>query len=302
MAWLFFALSGPVLWAISTHLDKFLVEKYFKTSSPAVLLVFTALAGLLLLPFIWLGDPRVLELDFKSISLMALSGVLYMGAMLFYLLALQLDEASVVVPFFQISPLFSYGLGYLILGEVLSATQVAGCLLIIGGTILVSRQAGPGGRRFKTRLMGLMLACGFALACSVLIFKLFALRNEFWTTTFWMYVGEAAFGAALMAFGPYRRQFIATLRSNTAALMAITGVNELINIGGGLGTRFALLLAPLSIVQAVGSTTTLFVFAIGALLSLLFPTMARESLSGSDLTQKGIAAIVVSVGVMLVSR
>jgi hypothetical protein len=52
-------------------------------------------------------------------------------------------------------------------------------------------------------------------------------------------------------------------------------------------------------VQAVGSTTTLFVFAIGALLSLLFPALARESLSGTDLTQNGIAAIVVSVGVWL---
>jgi hypothetical protein len=113
------------------------------------------------------------------------------------------------------------------------------------------------------------------------------------------YVGEAVFGAALLAFAPYRRQFIATLRSNTAALMAITGANELINIGGGLGTRYALLLAPLGIVQAVGSTTTLFVFAIGALLSLLFPALARESLSGTDLTQNGIAAIVVSVGVWL---
>jgi len=27
---LFFAFSGPVPWAISTHLDKYLVERYFK--------------------------------------------------------------------------------------------------------------------------------------------------------------------------------------------------------------------------------------------------------------------------------
>jgi hypothetical protein len=44
-------------------------------------------------------------------------------------------------------------------------------------------------------------------------------------------LGEAVFGAGLLAFAPYRRQFIATLRSNMAALMAITGANELINIG-----------------------------------------------------------------------
>jgi hypothetical protein len=42
-------------------------------------------------------------------------------------------------------------------------------------------------------------------------------RNDFWATTFCMYVGEAAFGAAPLAFAPYRPQFIAALRSNTAA-------------------------------------------------------------------------------------
>jgi hypothetical protein len=28
MSWLAFAFSGPILWAISTHIDKYLVEKY----------------------------------------------------------------------------------------------------------------------------------------------------------------------------------------------------------------------------------------------------------------------------------
>jgi drug/metabolite transporter (DMT)-like permease len=50
MAWLFFAFSGPVLWAVSTHFDKYLVERYFKHSDVAVLLLFTALSGLLTLP------------------------------------------------------------------------------------------------------------------------------------------------------------------------------------------------------------------------------------------------------------
>ena len=48
MSWLVFAFSGPILWAISTHLDKYLVERYFKTSDVAVLLIFTALIGVLL--------------------------------------------------------------------------------------------------------------------------------------------------------------------------------------------------------------------------------------------------------------
>jgi hypothetical protein len=47
------------------------------------------------------------------------------------------------------------------------------------------------------------------------------------------------------------------LRANTAALLSINASNELINIGGGLGNRYALMFAPLSLVQAIGSTMPL---------------------------------------------
>lgn len=36
--WILFAFSGPVFWAISTHVDKYLVDRYFKNSDTAVLL------------------------------------------------------------------------------------------------------------------------------------------------------------------------------------------------------------------------------------------------------------------------
>ncbi len=143
MSWLVFAFSGPVLWAISVHFDKYLVERFFKHSDVAVLLVFTAFVGVLLLPFIWWFDPSVVGLSLASIELIALSGILYMGAMLLYLQALQHEEASVVAPFFQASPLFGYVLAYLVLGERLSSLQMAGGAMIILGATIVSLNFTP---------------------------------------------------------------------------------------------------------------------------------------------------------------
>jgi len=302
MSWLFFAFSGPVFWAISVHLDKYLVERFFKESNVAVLLVFTAFVGLLMLPFIWYFQPGVTNPSAGAIVVIAFSGILYMGAMLLYLQALQSEEASVVAPFFQASPLFGYALGYLVLGEKLSSTQLAGGALIIVGALIVSLRFGAMAGAFKLRLAMLMLGCGFVLSVATLIFKIFAIEVEFWTTTFWVFVGEALFGAAFLMVGSYRRQFVALLRTNTAALLSINASNELINLGGGLDNRYALLFAPLSIVQAIGSTTTLFVFAFGVLLSLVFPRFGRENLSGRELAQKGIAAVFVAVGVALVTH
>jgi len=284
------------------HLDKYLVERFFKASDVAIMVLFTALVVVLALPIIWYFEPTVLNPGFGGIALIVLAGILYMTGMLFYLRALQSEEASVVAPFFQTGPLFGYVLAYLVLGETLSPRQMLGGTLIIVGALFVSIRIGRSMKMFKTRLAVLMVACGFIMALSSLIFKVFALKVEFWTTTFWMFVGEGIFGVALLMIPSYRRQFIALLRTNTAALLSINASNELINLGGGLGNRYALLFAPLSIVQAIGSTTTLFVFAFGIVLSVFLPGLGREDLSGRELAQKGTAAVIVAIGVALVTR
>ena len=301
MSWLIYAFSGPVLWALSTHIDKYLVERYFKHGSVAVLMVFTAIIGALALPFIWLFQPGVVSLDPQSMAVIAVSGILYMGAIYFYLQALQAEEASTVAPFFQAAGIFGLILGYFVLGEKLSILQIIGVLLIIAGSVLLSLRLGQGASRIKTRLVILMLTCALAIALSTLIFKFFAVRDEFWTTTFWNFAGQALFGVILMLIAANRRQFIKMMRANTGAVLSVNGANELINLGGNLGMRYTLLFAPLGIVQAISSTTPFFVLFFGVVLSLFFPSLGREEISFAGLMQKIIATTLVVAGVLLIN-
>jgi drug/metabolite transporter (DMT)-like permease len=300
MSWLFYAFAGPVFWAASTHVDKYLVERYFKHSDVAVLLVFTALIGLAMLPFILIWQPTVLALPWRDALVVAFSGVLYMAAMYFYLQALQGEEASVVAPFFQVGPLFGYALAWIVLGETLTHRQFAGGGLIVAGGFLLSVH--PGAGRLRLRLVLLMLACSFVLAVSSVIFKLFAVQDAFWSTTFWTYLGEALYGIAVLALPGPRRQFLALFQRHPGAVAGVNVANELINLGGTLGARYALLLAPLSLVQAIASTTTLFVFLFGVLLSLFLPKLGREDLSARNLLQKSVSALLITAGVYLINR
>ena len=136
--WLLYAFSGPVFWAISTHIDKYLVDRYFRHSDTAVLMVFTALIGVVLLPPIALFDPDVFKPSLTAILVMTVSGLLYMGAMLFYLRAIQSEEASVVAPLFQANTLFTFALGTLFLHEMLRWTQLAGGALVVAGALGLS--------------------------------------------------------------------------------------------------------------------------------------------------------------------
>jgi uncharacterized membrane protein len=297
--WILLAFSGPVLWAVSTHIDKYLVERFFKNSDTAVLMVFTALIGLVMLPPIAIFASGVFAASAPDVAVMMASGILYMGAMLLYLRAIQSEEASVIAPMFQLSTLFTFALAYVFLHETLSFVQIGGAALVIAGALLSSLDRSFRLRRIKRGLVLLMLACTFVLALSSVLFKLFAVKDSFWATTFWIYAGEGVFGIGIVALPRYWRQFAGLLRKSPGAVMAINGANELINLGGGLAVRFASLLAPVGVVAAVSSTTTLFVFGIGILLTSLFPRLGREDLSRQALLQKGAGALVVAIGVAL---
>jgi len=296
--WLLLAFLGPVCWAVSTHIDKYLVDRYFRDSDTAVLMLFTALTGVALLPVIWWIEPAILKPAPGAIAVMTVSGVLYMGAMLFYLRAIQSEEASVVAPLFQASTLFTFLLGYLFLHERLGPSQLLGGGLIVAGALGLSFQGWA--RRFNTRLVLLMLAATFVLALSTVLFKFFAVRDDFWTTTFWTFVGEGVFGLALLCRPGYRHQFIDLFRRSPGAVAGINAANELINLGAGLGVRYAALLAPVALVSAISSTTTFFVFAIGILLALFFPHLGREDISTGNLVKKGLGALLIAAGVVLI--
>ena len=300
--WLLFALSGPVLWAASTHIDKYVVERYFRDSDTAVLMVFTALIGIVLLPPIWYFEPDVIRLPARDVGVMIASGVCYMAAMLFYLRAIQSEEASVVASLFQTTTLFTYLFAWLVLGEVLTATEVGGALLIVAGALLASFDVAARSPGLKLRLVITMLACTGTLALASVIFKFFAVGERFWATTFWTNVGDVLFGFGIVAVPAYRRQLVELCRRSAAPLLAINGANELINLGGGLGVRFALLFAPAALVSAISSTTTLFVFLFGIVLTRFFPTLGREDLSWRNLAQKAAAAVLIAAGVAVIGQ
>jgi drug/metabolite transporter (DMT)-like permease len=149
-------------------------------------------------------------------------------------------------------------------------------------------------------LVILMLACALAIALSSLIFKFFAVRDEYWTTTFWNFAGQILFGVILMLIASNRQQFRKMMHENTGAVLSVNGANELINLGGNLGVRYSLIFLPLGIVQAISSTTPFFVLFFGVVLSLFFPEIGREDIGLANLMQKIIATILVVAGVLLV--
>jgi len=297
--WLLYAFSGPVAWAASIHIDKYILEKYFKNGSPAVSMVFTAMIGALMLPFIAFFVPGIFMLGAAPTAVMIASGLLYMAGLLFYIYALQSEEASIVAMLSPVGPILAYALAYLFLGERLTPAQIVGGALVVAGAFIASMRLGGSRVHFRGRSTALMSLAIVCFALSTVIFKFFAVTDLFWPATFWTYVGEALFGVGILAFASERKIFGRIVKSNPGAVLGVNAMNELVNLGGSLGARFALIIAPLALVQAVTSTTPLFTFFFAVVITVFLPKLGRENLSRPVIIQKTTAAALVAIGIWL---
>jgi bacterial/archaeal transporter family protein len=77
------------------------------------------------------------DLSSTTISFLVLSGLATGLSWLFYFKALQISEVSKVAPIDKLSVALAIVLGVIFLGESLTIKTALGCLLIIGGTILI---------------------------------------------------------------------------------------------------------------------------------------------------------------------
>ena len=105
--------------------------------------VATALRTVVVLIFSWVmvflvGSQKTIgEISGKSLLFLVLSGLSTGASWLCYYKALQMGEASKVVPIDKLSIVFTIVLAYFFLHEQVDAKSVFGCLLIVAGTLLM---------------------------------------------------------------------------------------------------------------------------------------------------------------------
>jgi drug/metabolite transporter (DMT)-like permease len=231
------------------------------------------------------------------------TGMLSVVAVVCYLHALDLDEASFVTPFYQTVPIFAYFLGYFILSETITLTQGLASLIIIVGALALSFESDRRGLRFKRNVVALMLAASFLSAINGVIFKLIAVDKGFWVSLFWGFVGQVMAGLTLLVCVPsYRRDFIDFFKQQKVAGVGLIALSRLLTSVSEAVTLYATLLAPVALVLLVNSFQPLFVFTFGVVLTLFFPRVTKESLSRMKLLQKGAGIGFMLLGGYLISR
>jgi drug/metabolite transporter (DMT)-like permease len=301
MHWVIIALVAPLLWSLLNHADKYLIGKYAHDTGIVGLMIFSSLFALLALPVIYGIDHTVIAVGSQELAPLLTTGLLIAFGILLYLYALKREDASHVVPFWFLIPIFGYIFGISFLDEHLATLKIIGSIITIAGAFILSLEF-EGKVSIKKIPALLMIGSGILIALSDVMFKGLTAEHSFWTTVFWNQAGFALFGIICFFFIPrYRREFIQVCSMRSTELVILNISTELVTIIANIVSYYSMTLAPVAVVLLLSYTfQPLFVFFEGLLLTRFLPRVSHEHLSRKHIAQKIIAILIMGAGTYLV--
>ena len=134
--WFYFALGSAVFAALTSILAKIGIQGVNSTLATAIR---TAVVLVMSWGMVFLTGTQsgIAEISRKSWLFLVLSGLATGASWLCYYKALQVGEASKVVPIDKLSTVITLALAFLILREQFTAKDAVGCLLIGAGTLFM---------------------------------------------------------------------------------------------------------------------------------------------------------------------
>ncbi len=136
MAWFIFALLSAVFAALTSILAKIGIDgvnSNLATAIRTVVVVFMAWG----MVFLTNAQHGIGQISRKSWIFLILSGLATGASWLCYYRALQLGDASKVVPIDKLSVVITLVLAFIFLQEQFTVKSLIGCILITGGTLFM---------------------------------------------------------------------------------------------------------------------------------------------------------------------
>ena len=134
--WIVFALLSAVFAALTSIFAKIGIENVNSNLATAIRTVIVLVMAWLIV-FATGKHQQIVDISTKSWIFLALSGLATGLSWLCYFYALQIGEASKVVPVDKFSVVITMIMAFFILGEVITTKTIIGGLLITAGTLVL---------------------------------------------------------------------------------------------------------------------------------------------------------------------
>ena len=296
MTWFLAALSVPIINAVSSFIDKYLVEK--RVPDPYVLIFWSGWFSVCIgVPLWWYTGFQLPDAS-HLVSLVGV-GMLSQVGYIFWYMALMRDEVSRLTPLGALFPVASYLFAWLILGETIPAGAFVGFVfLVIAGFVVSVVGSTQGVFRVRPALWYML---GFIVLLSLprVVFKAAEVGVGF-APAFALQTIGSALGAVIVLFG--RRIYVrAPIRFRLpVGTLATLFVNDALFASGFAIGMYAVTIGPVSLTSAVSNIQPFAVLAIGWCLTMWAPHIIEEDISHTSMKQKIVGALCATVGALIV--
>ena len=134
--WIIFAILSAIFAALTSILAKIGIEGVNSNLATAVRIIVVVFMAWFMV-FITGNQNGIVDISKKSWIFLILSGLATGASWLCYYKALQLGEASKVVPIDKLSIVITIILAFIFLGEQITLKTLIGCCLIVAGTFVM---------------------------------------------------------------------------------------------------------------------------------------------------------------------
>jgi len=296
-SWIYFAMAAQLIWAFTSVIDKIVISKgYIK--SPFVYIVLNGAMNVFLvflLPFFGF-EP----LKFADFLIAMFAGISLSVAVTLYYKAVQYDEISRIKIIYQMEPILILGLSFLLLGEMLTKSHMAGFLFLLAAGIIVAykreRKSFRMSRAFYYILASMVLGALYYVS-SKHIFNV----TGFWSGFLWLRLANFSALAVLLA-PSVRRKFAETFKTMKKSIRGLLGFKMVIDFSAFVFANYALYKGYASLVGVLETAVApLFTFMIALLMTIYFPRIIKEEINKKAILTKLLAILFVVTGIVFIN-
>jgi drug/metabolite transporter (DMT)-like permease len=273
--WLILAMATSLFYSIINIIDKGILDRLLKRGGAEVLLVFSCVFALFGIPYAIYMEPGVLDISLINAAIMLTVALLNTVLLYCYLKAMEGDDPTTVIFFYQLVPVFTAVIGYFVLGETITKVEgVAMALIIVGTSIAGVERSELKEFRIKWRTVILMLIATICWATEMVIGKVVILDESVYHSIFWESVFMVIVGVSIVVFSrKSRRRFAIAMKINKKWIIGLMLLGEVLYAAGNSISAHASEIKEVAMVMLTQPLQTIFVFVIGLFLALLRPDL-----------------------------
>jgi drug/metabolite transporter (DMT)-like permease len=293
--WIPLALGAHFLLAFNGVADKFLLSKAVR--HPIAYAFYTGITG----PLVWVIAPFGFRwIGISDLFIAIMGGVCFPVALYFFDTAIQQTSISRILPIEGgLVPIFTLVFAYVLLGERLTPQQLSAFIFLVIGAVLISFRYQRGG--WHAVALGNAAVAAILFALSATITKYIFDQSNFVSGLIWTRLGFFLASLSFLVAPRARRAIFDTPKQVSSGNKLLYYSTRITGMLAGFMQNLAVAWGSVTIVNALQGVQFVFLLMATSILSLRFPKILKEKITGAILVQKILAIIAIGVGLALLT-